>query len=76
MLVHQAFPNASTFGLTENARGEVRLTPLGRRVADSSQEAAAKIDAFWRWLSMHAFLTIIMELSLNLGDGRGQAAAA
>jgi len=38
--------NASTFGLTENARGEVRLTPLGRRVADSSQEAAAKIDAF------------------------------
>jgi hypothetical protein len=38
--------NASTFGLTENARGEVCLTALGRRVADSSQEAAAKIEAF------------------------------
>jgi hypothetical protein len=38
--------NASTFGLTENARGEVCLTALGRRVADSSQEAAAKVEAF------------------------------
>jgi hypothetical protein len=38
--------NASTFGLTENERGEVRLTPLGRRIADSAQEAAARAEAF------------------------------
>jgi len=38
--------NAATFGLTENERGEVRLTELGRRIADPSQEAAAKIDSF------------------------------
>jgi hypothetical protein len=38
--------NASTFGLTENERGEVRLTELGRRIADTSQEAAARVDAF------------------------------
>jgi hypothetical protein len=38
--------NAGTFGLTENERGEVRLTPLGRRIADASQEAAARVDAF------------------------------
>lgn len=38
--------NASTFGLTENERGEVRLTPLGRSIADPSQEAAARADAF------------------------------
>jgi hypothetical protein len=38
--------NAATFGLTENERGEVRLTPLGRRIADATQEAAAKADAF------------------------------
>lgn len=38
--------NAATFGLTDNERGEVRLTELGRRIADPAQEAAAKIDAF------------------------------
>ncbi len=38
--------NASTFGLTENERGEVRLTQLGRRIADTSQEAPARVDAF------------------------------
>jgi hypothetical protein len=38
--------NASTFGLTENERGEVRLTSLGRRIADASQEAAARVEAF------------------------------
>lgn len=38
--------NAATFGLTENERGEVRLTPLGRRIADSAQEAAARAEAF------------------------------
>jgi hypothetical protein len=38
--------NASTFGLTENERGEVRLTPLGRRIADPAQEAGARVDAF------------------------------
>jgi hypothetical protein len=38
--------NAATFGLTDNERGEVRLTPLGRRIADSAQEAAARVDAF------------------------------
>ncbi|MGH6822463.1 MAG: hypothetical protein ACREC4_03065 [Methylocella sp.] len=37
---------ASTFGLTDNARSEVRLTPLGRRIADPSQEAEAKVEAF------------------------------
>jgi hypothetical protein len=38
--------NAATFGLTENERGEVRLTELGRRIADAAQEAAARVDAF------------------------------
>jgi hypothetical protein len=38
--------NAAMFGLTSNERGEVRLTELGRRIADPSQEVAAKIDAF------------------------------
>jgi hypothetical protein len=38
--------NAATFGLTENERGEVRLTPLGRRIADATQEVAAKVEAF------------------------------
>jgi len=38
--------NAAIFGLTENERGEVRLTPLGRRIADASQQAAAKVEAF------------------------------
>lgn len=37
---------AATFGLTENERGKVRLTPLGRRITDPSQEAAARADAF------------------------------
>src|SRR2546430_14951345 len=31
--------NAAIFSLTDNERGEVRLTPLGRRIADPSQEA-------------------------------------
>jgi hypothetical protein len=38
--------NAAIFGLTENERGEVKLTPLGRRIADATQEAAAKVEAF------------------------------
>jgi hypothetical protein len=38
--------NASIFGLTENERGEIRLTPLGRRIADSSQEGVARTEAF------------------------------
>lgn len=38
--------NAATFGLTDNERGEVRLTDLGRRIADPAQEASAKVDAF------------------------------
>lgn len=38
--------NAAIFGLTDNERGEVRLTELGRRIADSAQEAAARVDAF------------------------------
>lgn len=37
---------AATFGLTENERGKVKLTPLGRRIADPAQEAAARVDAF------------------------------
>jgi hypothetical protein len=37
---------ASTFGLTENERGEIRLTSLGRRTVDPSQEAGARVDAF------------------------------
>jgi hypothetical protein len=37
---------AATFGLTENERGSVRLTTLGRRIADPAQEAAARADAF------------------------------
>jgi hypothetical protein len=37
---------AATFGLTENERGEVKLTTLGRRIADPTQEAPARVDAF------------------------------
>jgi hypothetical protein len=38
--------NARGFGLTENERREVRLTPLGRRIAEPSAEARARVDAF------------------------------
>jgi hypothetical protein len=38
--------NARTFGLTENERREVRLTPLGRTIADPAQEPMARVDAF------------------------------
>jgi hypothetical protein len=38
--------NARTFGLTENERREVRLTSLGRTIADPAQEAIARVDAF------------------------------
>lgn len=38
--------NAATFGLTDNERGEVRLTELGRRISDPAQEAVARVDAF------------------------------
>jgi len=38
--------NAATFGVTENERGAIRLTDLGRRVADANQEAAARAEAF------------------------------
>jgi hypothetical protein len=38
--------NASTYGLTENERGEVHLTELGRRIVDPEQEATARVDAF------------------------------
>lgn len=37
---------AATFGLTENERGSVKLTTLGRRIADPQQEAVARADAF------------------------------
>ena len=37
---------AAMYGLTENERGKVRLTPIGRRIADPTQEAAARADAF------------------------------
>jgi hypothetical protein len=39
---------AATFGITENERGSVRLTDLGRQVADPLQETAARIEAFMR----------------------------
>jgi hypothetical protein len=39
---------AATFGITENERGSVRLTDLGRQVADPLQETAARIEAFIR----------------------------
>jgi len=38
--------NARIYGLTENARREVILTPLGRRIADPVAEANARVDAF------------------------------
>src|SRR6516164_10710567 len=38
--------NAAIFGLTENARREVSLTALGRRIADPAAELAARVDAF------------------------------
>ena len=33
-------------GITDNERGEVRLTALGRRIANSAQETVARVDAF------------------------------
>jgi hypothetical protein len=39
---------AATFGLTENERGSIRLTDLGRQAADPSQEATARAEAFMR----------------------------
>jgi hypothetical protein len=38
--------NARIFVLTENERGEVRLTPLAKRLCDPSQEAQARAEAF------------------------------
>ena len=38
--------NARIYGLTENARREVTLTPLGRRIADPVAEPSARADAF------------------------------
>lgn len=38
--------NAAAFGLTENARREVTLTDLGRRIADPTRQAMARVDAF------------------------------
>jgi hypothetical protein len=34
------------FGLTKNERGTVTLTPLGMRIVDAKQEAAARVEAF------------------------------
>lgn len=38
----------STFGLTENQRGEVILTELGKRILDPSQQRKARAEAFMR----------------------------
>jgi hypothetical protein len=38
--------NAAIFGLTENARREVTLTDIGRRIADAAQEPQARVNAF------------------------------
>ena len=40
--------NARTYGLTENERGSLTLTDLGRRIADPSQESAARAESFLR----------------------------
>ena len=37
---------ARTFGLLSHERGQVHLTPLGRRIADPEQERDAKAEAF------------------------------
>ena len=37
---------AATFGLTDNERGEVKLTSLGRRIVDATQETSARVEAF------------------------------
>lgn len=34
------------FGLVEFEKGTVRLTPLGMRIVDATQEASARVDAF------------------------------
>lgn len=39
-----SFPRV--FGLTENERGVVRLTDLGKRIVDTQQERHARVDAF------------------------------
>lgn len=39
---------AATFGLTENERGNVKLTDLGRYIADPAKEAEARAEAFMR----------------------------
>lgn len=36
------------FGLAETERGTIRLTDLGMRIVDPSQEAAARVEAFLR----------------------------
>jgi hypothetical protein len=38
--------NAGTFHLTDNERGEVKLTELGRRIVEAAREASAKAEAF------------------------------
>ena len=38
--------NAGTFHLTENERGEVRLTETGRQIVDPAREASARAEAF------------------------------
>lgn len=40
--------NARLFGLTENERGEVRLTDLAKRLVDPGQESEARAEAFLR----------------------------
>jgi hypothetical protein len=38
--------NAGTFHLTENERGEVKLSELGRRIVEPARADAAKVEAF------------------------------
>lgn len=38
--------NARMFGLTENEKGRVTLTELGRRIVDPAQEQRARVEAF------------------------------
>ncbi|MFI4976103.1 MAG: hypothetical protein ACHP84_16300 [Caulobacterales bacterium] len=38
--------NAGAFHLTDNERGEVKLTELGRRIVEPAREPAAKVEAF------------------------------
>src|SRR5208283_2233068 len=64
--------NARIYGLTENARREVILTPLGRRIADPVAEANARVDAFLHVAALSADLRASRRLHAAGGGAAGK----